>query len=101
MMFGATSSVTSYDDLHLLMVILAVRAMEGYVNQLFLPHILDDLVGIFTSMGFRALWSIPVSAPWVAVPSTCFANCCSYFERAVFLIALCKFFTMIPKFCLY
>ena len=47
--FGATSSVTSYDDLHLLMVILASRSMHGYVNTIWLPRILDDLVGIFRS----------------------------------------------------
>ena len=47
--FGAASSVSFYDDLHLLLVLLTLKRMTRYCNELFLPRILDDLIGIFTS----------------------------------------------------
>ena len=47
--FGATPAVNSYDDLHMLMVTIAVKRMKTIINPYFLPRILDDLIGIFTS----------------------------------------------------
>ena len=47
--FGASPAVNNYDDLHMLMLIITIKRMKSIVNPLFLPRILDDLIGIFTS----------------------------------------------------
>ena len=47
--FGAASAVSFYDDLHLLLVLLTTRRMKLYINKLFLPRVLDDLIHISTS----------------------------------------------------